>query len=70
MPPPHLPVEAESKSRRLLSIVTVEDDADVCPKVSGSTAMDTALRAQRRTGPGVGTSPYAKPMKQGKGLPP
>jgi hypothetical protein len=33
MPPPHLPVEAESKSRRLLFIVTVEDDADVCPKV-------------------------------------
>lgn len=49
------------------TIVTVEDDADVCPKVSTSTAMDTALRARR---PG-GASPYAKPMKQGKGvLPP
>ena len=36
------------------TIVTVQDDADVCPKVLGSTtAMDTALRARRRTtGPG------------------
>jgi len=41
------------------TIVAVEDDADVCPKVSTSTAMDTALRARR---------PYAKPMKQGKGV--
>lgn len=50
------------------TIVTVEDDAEVCPKVSGTTAMNTALRAQRGGGPGGGgASPYAKPMKQQQG---
>jgi len=51
------------------TIATVEDDVDVCPKVSGggSTTMDIALRARRHTGGPTGASPYAKPTKQGKG---